>query len=275
MPPEVEHRAYYRQPVWKRIVVIAAGPGGEHRPRLRDPLLRRLRFGARQADQPGRQRSGRLAGGEGPAGQATGSSPSTAIVTPGSTGEDAARTLRQAASPRTNAPASRCDGCVAATPVALTIEPRRQTRDDHSSGPTTTRRAEAGAWSGFAYGGELDRPQRRRRRRLAPRDTIWVVTSAHRPTSSPTSSNPKQRKQISGVVGTSDVGHQAIEAGMAPGAPAARPGQPLAGPDQPAADPAARRRPHLLGDRRETARRQAGLAAGDGAGQRDRLRPGR
>ena len=26
IPPEVEHRAYYRQPVWKRIVVISAGP---------------------------------------------------------------------------------------------------------------------------------------------------------------------------------------------------------------------------------------------------------
>src|SRR3954451_19380906 len=26
LPPEVAHRAYYRQPVWKRIVVIGAGP---------------------------------------------------------------------------------------------------------------------------------------------------------------------------------------------------------------------------------------------------------
>jgi regulator of sigma E protease len=26
IPPEVQHRAYYRQPVWKRIVVISAGP---------------------------------------------------------------------------------------------------------------------------------------------------------------------------------------------------------------------------------------------------------
>ena len=26
MPPEVAHRAYFRQPVWKRVVVIAAGP---------------------------------------------------------------------------------------------------------------------------------------------------------------------------------------------------------------------------------------------------------
>jgi regulator of sigma E protease len=26
IPPEVAHRAYFRQPVWKRIVVISAGP---------------------------------------------------------------------------------------------------------------------------------------------------------------------------------------------------------------------------------------------------------
>src|SRR5262245_29953441 len=26
LPPEVEHRAYHRQTVWKRIVVVAAGP---------------------------------------------------------------------------------------------------------------------------------------------------------------------------------------------------------------------------------------------------------
>src|SRR5918997_3737607 len=26
IPPEHAHRAYYRQPVWKRVVVIAAGP---------------------------------------------------------------------------------------------------------------------------------------------------------------------------------------------------------------------------------------------------------
>ena len=26
IPPEVAHRAYFRQPVWKRIVVIGAGP---------------------------------------------------------------------------------------------------------------------------------------------------------------------------------------------------------------------------------------------------------
>ena len=43
LPPEVEHRAYYRQPVWKRIVVIGAGPAVNIAARLRDPLLPRLR----------------------------------------------------------------------------------------------------------------------------------------------------------------------------------------------------------------------------------------
>ena len=38
IPPEVEHRAYYRQPVWKRIVVIAAGPADERADRVRDPV---------------------------------------------------------------------------------------------------------------------------------------------------------------------------------------------------------------------------------------------
>ena len=37
IPPEVAHRAYYRQPVWKRLVVIGAGPAGQHRARVRDP----------------------------------------------------------------------------------------------------------------------------------------------------------------------------------------------------------------------------------------------
>ena len=31
LPPEVAPRAYYHQPVWKRIVVIGAGPGREPR----------------------------------------------------------------------------------------------------------------------------------------------------------------------------------------------------------------------------------------------------
>ena len=42
LPPEVAPRAYYHQPVWKRIVVIGAGPAVNLR-RLRAPVLPRLR----------------------------------------------------------------------------------------------------------------------------------------------------------------------------------------------------------------------------------------
>ena len=38
LPPEIAHRAYYRQPVWKRIVVIAAGPAVNLADRVRDHL---------------------------------------------------------------------------------------------------------------------------------------------------------------------------------------------------------------------------------------------
>ena len=38
IPPEVAHRAYFRQPVWKRIVVIARRAGREHRARVPDPV---------------------------------------------------------------------------------------------------------------------------------------------------------------------------------------------------------------------------------------------
>ena len=44
-------------------------------------------------------------------------------------------------------------------------------------------------------------------------DAIWLVAHRDRLTSSPTSSNPKQRKQISGIVGISDVAHQTIDVG--------------------------------------------------------------
>ena len=38
LPPEVAPRAYLRQKVWKRIVVIAAGPARQHRAGVRDPV---------------------------------------------------------------------------------------------------------------------------------------------------------------------------------------------------------------------------------------------
>ena len=52
MPPGEEHRAYYRQKVWKRIVVARRGPGGEHRARLRDPLFAVFSSAGSKTSQP-------------------------------------------------------------------------------------------------------------------------------------------------------------------------------------------------------------------------------
>jgi len=63
IPPEVAHRAYHRQPVWKRIVVIAAGPAmnvlvaflilwGVYAFSARQPRGDRVRVAAVQAGRP-------------------------------------------------------------------------------------------------------------------------------------------------------------------------------------------------------------------------------
>ena len=72
IPPEVAHRAYYRQPVWKRIVVIARRAGGQHRARVPDPdgallVLDRRRAGD-QADEQDRVGVEGHAGGRRPPG---------------------------------------------------------------------------------------------------------------------------------------------------------------------------------------------------------------
>ena len=59
LPPDVAPRAYYAQPVWKRIVVIGAGPLVNIVDRLRDPVLPRLRRA--EADHAGRRRRSRRA----------------------------------------------------------------------------------------------------------------------------------------------------------------------------------------------------------------------
>ena len=133
---------------------------------------------------------------------------------------------------------------------------------------TTTRIGRA--LIGFSYGSEPEEHRRWAPRQAAPGAPMWLVTRktvhvfAHIFESEAAQAGLRHRR------------HQrrrppddSTRPGTGP-APAG-PGQPLARPDQPASDPAARRRPHLLEPGRE-APGQAGLPAGDGAGQRDRLR---
>ena len=190
---------------------------------------------------------------------------------PGLDHEDAPRTVRRSRSRSHECAGKQVDGCVAATPVKLTIE--RDGEPQTISVRPEYDKAAKRALIGFSYGSEPERPRRRRGRRPTP-----ATRSGWSPPSTARRLRPHLRIRSSASrspasSGSATSANQAIDVGLDRVAAAARPGQPLAGPDQPAADPAARRRPHLLEPGREAARR-AGLAAGDGAGERDRLRPG-
>ena len=78
LPEEVERRAYLQMPVWKRVVVIAAGPFDEHHDRA-DHLRRAVPVrGDERADEQGRLAREERGGGGRAAQRATSSSRSTA-----------------------------------------------------------------------------------------------------------------------------------------------------------------------------------------------------
>ena len=79
LPPEVAPRGYYHQPVWKRIVVIGAGPAVNIV--LAFLILFVLSFGARDLAELGRRDRPRLTRGRSSSSRATGSSRSTAAPT--------------------------------------------------------------------------------------------------------------------------------------------------------------------------------------------------
>jgi regulator of sigma E protease len=209
MPPGEEHRAYHRQKVWKRIVVVAAGPavnivlafvilfavfkiGG-----LEDvkPVVGETKAGlpAAKVLQKGDQ----------------------LVAVDGHRFADLSGTKRieefgdlinahQCAGPQTN-------GCLAQTPVKLTVrrDGRAQTfevRPKYEAGEKKMRIGVAyagnGEWVSISTAHAANHSL----------EAMWEVTSK---TASVFSRifDAKERGQISGVVGTSDVGHSAVEAG--------------------------------------------------------------
>ena len=127
IPPEVAHRAYYRQPVWKRIVVDRRRAGGQHRARIcpagRDlPLAGRLR----RLDRTGRDASTRAKA----AAQVL--QPGDRVVAVDGKRGDIEALRRQITTHR--CAGEQVDGCKAATPARVTRGPRRQRADvlDHA-----------------------------------------------------------------------------------------------------------------------------------------------
>lgn len=204
VPPEVAPRAYYRQPVWKRIVVIGAGPA------VNIALAFAILFGVYYVNaQQATQSVGEIQAG----------TPAAAVLRPGDRilsvdGRAYPGLSREARLERFRdriasheCPGRQVDGCRAATPVRLRIDRDGKTRT------LTVRpqydRANERALIGFTYGGE---PTDISPGTAATRawDSVWLVTHS---TASIFSHifESEQRKQLSGVVGVSDVAHQTIE----------------------------------------------------------------
>jgi regulator of sigma E protease len=208
VPPEVAHRSYYRQKVWKRIVVVAAGPA------VNIALAFAILFGVYLVN--GQQRVDQKVGEVRP------DTPAAKVLQPGDRivavdghafrGLDREERLERFAKTvgAHECPGRQFDGCAATTAVALRIirDGQQRTISVHPRYD-----AEAGrTLVGFSYGSEtIDLGPGGAASEAA--DAIWSVASGTFHVFTHLFES-EQRKQVSGVVGISDVGHQVIEKGL-------------------------------------------------------------
>jgi regulator of sigma E protease len=208
VPPEVADRAYHRQKVWKRIVVVAAGPA------VNIVLAFAILFGVYwvNGQEQIKQSVGEVRDG----------SPATKVLKPGDeiVAVDGNRFARLDTEDRLEqfgkvVASHRCegkqvDGCEAATPVELQVRRDRQL-ETITVRPRYDAEAER-ALVGFSYGVEqvevgpgMAAKEAGDAIREVATGTVHVFTHLF---------ESEQRKQVSGVVGISDVGHQVIERGL-------------------------------------------------------------
>jgi regulator of sigma E protease len=205
LPPGVAPRAYYHQPVWKRIVVISAGPAMNLL--VAFVLLFGLALGIRDvvsevgAISPGTPAAVHLEPGD------------RVLAVDGKRFQDAGIEDRLVhfsnLVARDECPGKRVDGCRARNPVDLTIE--RDGRVQTLS-MTPVYDAEVGRMRlGFTYAttpAGLSMPQAAER----AASEMWRVTSGTLTVFSRIF-QAEERKKIHGIVGISDVTHQAFEFG--------------------------------------------------------------
>jgi regulator of sigma E protease len=204
LPPEVEHRAYYRQPVWKRVVVTAAGPA------VNIVLAFAIFFVVflAYASQPTQTIE-----------RVIKKSPAAKVLQPGdkilAVDGSAYRNLDQTKRlehfldeiQSHKCTGKQVDGCVAATPVSLLVERGEETRNVLVK--PRYNQAERRMLIGFGYGNEPTSVSVGTAFRQAG-NAVWLVTSK---TASIFSRifESSQRKEISSIVGISDVAHQSVE----------------------------------------------------------------
>lgn len=208
VPPEVADRAYYKQKVWKRIVVVAAGPA------VNIVLAFAILFGVYWAygQEEVVPRVDAIRAG----------TPAAKVLQPGDEivavdghrypaldkEERLAKFVEDVAEHKCEG--KQTDGCVAAEPVAIVVR-----RDGELQTISVRPRYDAEAKRaliGFSYGtrtidvspGTAAAEAGTAIREVAT-GTVHVFTHLF---------EEQQRKQVSGVVGISDVGHQVVEKGL-------------------------------------------------------------
>lgn len=209
IPPEVEHRSYYRQKVWKRIVVVAAGPA------VNIVLAFAILFGVYWAIGQ-LERTQRVE-------EVRKGSPAAQVLQPGDevVAIDGRRYQGLSTEERLDrfqdlvtahkCPGKQVDGCAAATPVEITV--LRDGQLETFSLKPRYDKEEGRALVGIAYGVETIEIGPGTAAEEAG-NAIWEVAEGtfHVFTHL---FEEEQREQVSGVVGISDVGNQVIDTGLA------------------------------------------------------------
>ncbi len=209
LPPDVVHRGYYHQPVWKRIVVIGAGPA------VNIALAFVILFGLYlfNAQNP-TQTIGTVVSGS-PASKALVAGDKLVAVDghsyPRASLEDRLTRFSDAIS------SHRCagelkSGCRATDPVQLTVarDGGRRTFTLYPTYDSSIQKMRIGV----AYK-NVAAPVGAGTAASDALDSMWLVT--HRTASVFANIfNSQERKQVSGIVGVSDVAHQTVNVGLTP-----------------------------------------------------------
>ena len=205
IPPAVAHRAYFRQPVWKRIVVILAGPVVNIV--LAFVILAGL-YWATIGDPREAKATNRIV-------TVSKDTPAAAVLKPGDrilavdgrSGDPAA--LRKQIASHTCAGEPE-DGCKAAEPAVLVIQ-RGDARVTVKASPEYNAEADR-PLLGFAFGSTEPPPVGPVTAAELSGRAMWNFTSATVSTIAQIF-KPEKREQISGVVGSYEVTRQSIEVG--------------------------------------------------------------
>jgi regulator of sigma E protease len=206
IPPEVVHRAYYRQPVWKRLVVIGAGPA-------MNLLVAFLILWGLYAFSAQRQRSDRVAIAAVQAGR-----PAAAALRPGDVlvAVDGQPVHLDSSTGQTNSialisthrcPGRQVEGCAAATPVRLTVlrSGRRLSFAVTPRYDAKLKRALVGIQMGPVFASES--PGRAVGSSISE---MWHVTSLTVSRISQIFVSERARKEVHSVVGISDYASEAF-----------------------------------------------------------------